>query len=88
MVNTNKTGDLEKLVQDIPLGSYDTEVPETTCTKKRAYRIRRVADPRLEQVKVKGRVYYRFRRGVDTPIYMGDAETVLHFFLLGKGKRC
>ena len=74
MINKAKGPDKEKLVQDIPLVSLSVPLPKTPCTKKR---IRRIAEPHLEGRKQKGHVYYYYRRGIDPPIYLGDADLIL-----------
>ena len=74
MMNKAKEPDLKKLVQDIPLVSLGVRMLKTPRTKKR---IRRIAEPHLEGRKQKGHIYYYYRRGIDSPIYLGDAVTIL-----------
>lgn len=66
--------ELEKLVDNVPLVSYDISVPQRLPTKKR---IRRIADPHIRAHQVKGKQYYYYCRGTDKEIYLGDAETIL-----------
>jgi len=80
-----KTGkpDIEKLVEEIPLISYDIAVPKTPPTKKR---IRRIADPHIRGKKVKGHVYYYYCRGIDKEKYLGDADAILRAVRESHGK--
>lgn len=64
----------QKLVQDTSPPSYGDIPSISPCTKKR---VRRVADPHLEARKINGHVYYYYRRGVDTPVYLGTADSIL-----------
>jgi len=57
---TSENMDLEELVEDIPTVSFDVSVSEAPPTKKRAYRIRRIAEPHIRGHKVKGRTYYTY----------------------------
>lgn len=68
---------LKKLVDKIPLASYNVPIPDTTLTKKRAYRIRRIAEPHLRPHTVKGKQYWYYCRGADNEIYLGDADFIL-----------
>lgn len=69
-----ETGDLEKLVEDMPLDSLDIPIPKIPPTKKR---IRRIALPRVREHKVKGRYFYTYCRGIDREIYLGTADAIL-----------
>jgi hypothetical protein len=72
-----KSNDPKKLVGDVPRVSYDMSMPGAAPTKKRAYKIRRLAEPHLRKHVVKGKVYYTYCRGIDREIYLGDAEAIL-----------
>lgn len=72
-----KNEDLEKLVKDMPLASLDMPLSEMNPTKKRAYKVRRLAEPHLREHRVKGKVYYTYCRGTDKEIYLGSAESIL-----------
>jgi len=74
--NKAKDLDIEKLVEDITLVSLDLPLPSRQLTKKRVYRIRRIAEPHIRPHISKGRPYYYFCRGIDKEIYLGDAETI------------
>ena len=76
-ISKAKNIDIEKLVEDIPLSSLDVTVPKIPPTKKRAYRIRRIAEPHIRGHKVKGRTYYTYCRGTDQEIYLGSANAIL-----------
>jgi len=75
MTNTEaKEKELEKLVEDIPLVSYDMPVPKTPSTKKHS---QKTAQPTIRSHMVKGRPYYYYCRGTDKEIYLGSARGIL-----------
>jgi hypothetical protein len=76
-INTNEKKGFDKLVKDTPVVTLDVPLPETTPTKKRSYRIRRVAEPHIRRHVVRGRKYYTYCRGVDKEVYLGTAESIL-----------
>ena len=78
--------DVEKLVNDTPLVSLDIPLPERTLTKKRIYRIRRIAEPHIRAHMSKGRPYYYYLRGKDKEEYLGDADYILSLVLKERGK--
>lgn len=69
-----KQSGVEEMVQVNPIYSFGLLPRKEPRTKKR---IRRIAEPHLEARRVNGKVYYRYRRGIDKPIYLGDADKVL-----------
>lgn len=70
------TQESKKLVEVVekPIVGFDNFPP---TTKKRAYRIRRLADPHIRSKKIKGRLFYYYVRGTDKEIYLGSADTIL-----------
>lgn len=75
----------KKLLQDAARFSYGTKPPKQPRNKKR---IQRQAEPHLAPIKVKGKTYWVYRRGIDPPIYLGDADTILGWkYKIKKGKR-
>jgi hypothetical protein len=72
-MNTNKTGIEQKLVQDTSAVSFGGSTGKGRCTKKRS---RKTADGHIEPYKSGGRTFYRYRRGIDEPEYLGTAEYV------------
>lgn len=76
-----KENELEKLVEDIPLVSYDIPVPKVPLTKKHS---RKTALPMIRAHMVKGTPYYYYCRGTDKEIYLGSAKSILRTV---KGKR-
>ena len=67
----------EKLVKIMPAGEADSLGLNIPLTKKRAYRIRRIALPYIRAHKVKGRTFYTYTRGTDREIYLGTADAIL-----------
>lgn len=64
--------ELEKLVEDMPVGSFGIPLPRKRLTNKR-----KTAEPHLRPHKVKGRTYYTYCRGIDKEVYLGDADSIL-----------
>lgn len=73
-MNEAKNQNPQKLSQDIPLDSLSLLQPKRGCDKKR---IRRIAEPHLQAHRVRGRLYYTYRRGIDPEIYLGSADAIL-----------
>jgi hypothetical protein len=70
----HKTSD--KKPGDVSLGE---NARKSGSDKKRAYRIRRIAEPHLFTTKRNGKPYWWYVRGVDKPIYLGDPDTILKY---------
>lgn len=71
------TNGRQKLVNKPPSSTPDLTLNDLTPTKKRAYIIRRIAEPRIRDHKVNGKPYYYFCQGTDKEIYLGDAAAIL-----------
>lgn len=49
--------------------------------------IKRMADPHLSSHKIKGVLYYTYRRGVDKEIYLGTADAILVAVMTARGSK-
>lgn len=67
----------KNLVEGTGVDSFGHDGSKSPSTKKRSYRIRRIADPHIRAHMSNGRPYYYYCRGTDKEIYMGDADTIL-----------
>ncbi|MDD5338188.1 MAG: hypothetical protein PHG35_02085 [Dehalococcoidales bacterium] len=72
-MNTNKTSIKQKMVQETPPISFGGGNGKERRTKKRS---RKTAEGHIEPYKSGGRTFYRYRRGVDAPEYLGGAELI------------
>lgn len=80
-----KQTELKKLSQNtyrVTSESLHKKRANTDCDK----RIYRVADPHIQQRKVKGRTFYTYRRGTDKEIYLGSADYILAAVQEKRGK--
>jgi hypothetical protein len=73
-MNTNKPDKNNKLVHLTPSVSLETVTPKKGCTKKR---VRNKAEGHIEPYRSSGRIFYRYRRGRDKPVYLGTAKQIL-----------
>ena len=79
--NTHEINNSVKLLQDRPPLSFGVSPRKEPCNNKP---IKRIADPHIEAGKRKGKNYYYYRRGVDAPIYLGTADSILKAVQLAK----
>jgi len=73
---------VEKLVQQ----AEDAVTTQVWVKPAALRRITYHADPHIEGRKIKGRTYYYYRRGADTPMYLGSADTILKAVKIASGK--
>ena len=74
-MNNTETDNLnvKKLLQETAGGSLLDTPRHGTCNKPG----RPLAQPHLEPRTVNGKTYWYYRRGIDPPIYLGTADTIL-----------
>ena len=78
---THDNKNTEKLLQDKQPFSYGTTPRKQPCNNKP---VQRIAEPHIEGRKVKGKMYYYYRRGTDAPEYLGTADTILRSVKIAK----
>lgn len=78
--NNDDSLEIENFVQQAKkaMCKMDDEMMNSgNCTKHSGKRIRRLKDPRIEPYRTGGKLYYRYRRGIDQPIHLGNADYIL-----------